>query len=1261
MILVDRTCTKVGSGTHPANDANQQASKPLAAYAENPAWVLLGPAGAGKTVAFQQEAAARRNACYVTARDFVTLNDPAWCNKTLFIDALDEMRAGGQDARTPLDSIRAKLDTLGRPPFRLSCREADWFDATDRRHLEQVALNREVLVLHLDPLSDEQVRELLTSRQDVDSADWFLREAEQRGLAALLATPQELDLLATAFAKGKGGWPTSRAETFEMACRVLAREQNEEHGVASQPTHSADELIDAAGRLCAVALLSGCAGYAVRTASQRPEDYIPLREVPEPPSQDVLNAALQTRLFTYPEGRQFAHPAHRQIAEFLAAKHLARWVHEKKLRPRRLLALMVAADGGLVSGLRGLHAWLAAQERENRIECIERDPMGIILYGDARDFSEEEKRHLIAWVRKLMPSDLSSLGTQISLRTSLAKLANADPFFLEILTEEKIQRYVDGSLHPTISSTIRNRQLAHDVLFSLWQVNGTLALRALLLEMARDEKRSSSIRSYALSALIHQPSGETDIAKLLALLHDIDTGEVGDPDDELLGELLEHLYPCHVPPSEIVGYLRETPLTSTLSTYYRFWYTGIVDRSTDEQLSLVFDQLVQRQSELASKWWRRSLPRRFLERLLKGPLNVADERLYDWIVLERGAGDHPPSPTLAEWLRNNPHRRAALHRVAIRRGADPSSFVDASGEPLSVRSEQAVGSSEYSKWRTLLRTHEARIQSSCPPQVLQGISYMYWGKYIDTEGQTPTQTLRHVLQEDALVNLALDAIASTPKRSDLPTFTEIAVTNHEIPLASAFLAAMDMAAEQPADAQMKLALAFQFHTPVSEGAWYKRLIESRPGFVADALVEYCRIAFRHRIVPAEPLAWLAHDPHHAAVAKLATLRLLKLFPPRCRNDAHDRLRSLLRAALHHAPEQELQQVIQRQQQRNSLTAMQRVHWLCGGMSLAPSSYIKPLLAALTGRNVYQRTQCVAELIEEQVLQTARLDIGATKRLIEHMASTCPPTSMFSQRLPDGSTPPSTTAADCVSQAVHSLVDHLQEQSSSFATNALEQLTANESLRRWSPALHNARCRQRVSRREAEFRHPATHQVLATLAGKGPANAADLAALTADCLTSIGRQMRGDTSDWRQYWNTPTNGNWEPKVENLCRDNLLSDLRPALPPDVSAKPEGVYADDRRADIRVTHRNINIPVEIKRSSHKDVWKAMRDQLINRYAKDPNADGYGIYLVFWFGAEHCTPYQGKRLGTPAKIEAALRQSLKPEEAHRINVIVIDVARLP
>ena len=97
------------------------------------AYVLLGAPGVGKTTEFRHEVA-HSGGHYVTARDFLTFDErPEWRGTTLYIDGLDEMRAGSPDGRTPLDGIRRRLDALGRPRFRLSCRDADWFEDNDRR------------------------------------------------------------------------------------------------------------------------------------------------------------------------------------------------------------------------------------------------------------------------------------------------------------------------------------------------------------------------------------------------------------------------------------------------------------------------------------------------------------------------------------------------------------------------------------------------------------------------------------------------------------------------------------------------------------------------------------------------------------------------------------------------------------------------------------------------------------------------------------------------------------------------------------------------------------------------------------------------------------------------------------------------------------------------------------------------------------------------------------------------------------------------
>ena len=64
--------------------------------------------------------------------------------------------------------------------------------------------------------------------------------------------------------------------------------------------------------------------------------------------------------------------------------------------------------------------------------------------------------------------------------------------------------------------------------------------------------------------------------------------------------------------------------------------------------------------------------------------------------------------------------------------------------------------------------------------------------------------------------------------------------------------------------------------------------------------------------------------------------------------------------------------------------------------------------------------------------------------------------------------------------------------------------------------------------------------------------------------------------------------------------------------------------------------------------------------KYTRDPGATGYGIYLVLWFGREHCQPPEsGTRPGSVVELEERLRRALTSEEARLISVHVIDVAR--
>ena len=255
-----------------------------------------------------------------------------------------------------------------------------------------------------------------------------------------------------------------------------------------------------------------------------------------------------------------------------------------------------------------------------------------------------------------------------------------------------------------------------------------------------------------------------------------------------------------------------------------------------------------------------------------------------------------------------------------------------------------------------------------------------------------------------------------------------------------------------------------------------------------------------------------------------------------------------------------------------------------------------------------------------------------------------------------------TPAMDASELIVQLIHRLESMPDQDATHALGALSSDATLSRWRVQLDHARDTQRVIHRDAAYRHPSVEQVCSTLGNRSPANASDLAALLVDLLDEIAIRIRtGNTDDWHQYWNedSPRRRPKVPKHEDSCRDALLSDLREKLPNGVDGQPEGQYANDNRADIRVAYQDFNVPVEVKKSSHRDLWSALRNQLIAKYTRDPATCGYGIYLVFWFGGDTVTsPPHGELPITPGELQERLQATLSEEDARKVTVCVIDVS---
>ena len=380
--------------------------------------------------------------------------------------------------------------------------------------------------------------------------------------------------------------------------------------------------------------------------------------------------------------------------------------------------------------------------------------------------------------------------------------------------------------------------------------------------------------------------------------------------------------------------------------------------------------------------------------------------------------------------------------------------------------------------------------------------------------------------------------------------------------------------------------------------------------------------------------------------------LLRAFPIRCTLQRLSSLDDLLWAAIQHANRASFRELIERKLSRKSMNAAQRVHWLAAGSIVCPE-VCEDHLRELVQSNV----RCIPK-VAAFFCAAGQVEHSLRNSVLELVVR-----SVGSIVGPDewGNRLGAVSSATGPAELVRRLIQSLGASPSQAAGVVLDTLVSDPALSRWRALLSRTRDTQRVVWRDADFHHPGIEQVCRTLGGGAPANAGDLAALLMDRLKEIGQQIRtGNADDWRQYWNEDQHGRrCTPKHEDSCRDAILSDLRQRLPRGVDAQPEGQYSRDTRADIRVSCRDFQIPVEIKKNNHADLWRACRTQLIGQYTRDPATDGFGIYLVFWFGPQFTqrSP-SGRRVANPQELLERLEETLSEDEARKISIKVIDVS---
>ena len=1383
--VVRRTCTELGDDISGGAIGLLRADgKPLDEFRSTPAYVLLGDPGAGKTTEFDRESTEPGDtALMLSAKDFIELDLDShreWRDRVLFIDGLDEMRAGKEDSRVPMGEIRNRLDRLKPPGFRISCREADWLGHSDRRSLEAVSPDSRITVLRLDELDDQQVTELLLHQHKRTDPQGFIDKARQHGVGGLLVNPLTLRLLVDAVKRG-GDWPDSRRRTLEMACRQIATEHNQEHRVAMRPP-PLKTAVDAAGWLCALQLLTGIEGYVLPSGTATPS-FISLTELREPPAhltRGDLEHTLTTKLFTA-TGEGFV-PLHRHVAEFLAGRYLAQLIADG-VPARRVVSLMTGrTDDRVVTSLRGLSAWLAAHSGEARPRLIEADPVGVGLYGDIGELTPREKERLLeslstfageAPVLGHQRQDGRNYGYRDDTAWAFRCLATADmvPAMRELINDP--------------SMTASNNRLAILILEALSHADDPQSVADLEQDLKAIlwSGNQATPKRATLDAFLHIVPASDDRTRALRLLLDaVQDGSVPDPDDEVRGGLLKTLYPEAVTPSDVWLYTpapRRPDQIDLIGRFWMFWHRTLLNKSSDQHLAELLDSLHQQASSVLPALEQsglEDLPTELLARCLEANGDNAEPaHLYRWLAAAEGLLDQSPireepARRVRAWLEARPHIQKEIVLMWLRQ-RDPDDSVHPHGywfcealhgstlprdfglwclgqaleigdaepqvsegllleayrslhgptasgsltlEAMRERlrdtptlaahledfcerhsSQEASVESEYQRkrqerlaqreqeqrqrskdWATHLRDHQDELRNNrFSPQNLATLANVHFGLIAGIDRhKSPRDRISDFIGGDPhLVDAVMAALRDAALRDDLPEVDQTvswSLESRHSRLARPVLTSLnllDIKDQDRLDAlqqtQKRKALAICYCVPhgTNTPRWHNRWLRDDPDLVLDVLYQ-CAVADVRagKDIPAGLNELDGAEGHHDQVHDVR-LRLLEAFPTRSSNQQLPLLDRLLTRALDHPDNATLLALAERKQASTSMPIGQRVRWWATGALIVQGIRLQQFKAELANSEV--RIRHLATFLRSvwdrhdrrsSILGDIR-DPSALRELIEILGRWCGAPQYRSGFV---------TLEMEMSDLIGTLIGHLGSDPSENAHHALARLVEDPELEGWHPHLERALEEYRVIHRDASYSHPSIEQVQDTLNDGPPASAADLAALLEDRLTDMCEDLKGSNSDfWRQFWNEDRHRRLTgAKPEDSCRDALLTNLQLRLPDDVDAVREGSYAADTRSDIRANSRGFNVPIEIKKDSHPDLWKAMHDQLMAQYTTDPATDGYGIYLVLWF-ADPDRPARrhpdGSRPSTSEELRRRLEQELTADQARKIAVIVMDVTK--
>ena len=1259
------------------------------------AYILLGDIGAGKTTFFQREAEA--GGSFLPVKDFLDLNQqcaPELWRQPLFIDGLDE-------TSNSISRVRGKLDSLGKPRVRLSCRAADW---GGKRNTDAIkALYPDVKVFHLEPFSDSEQRLFLESLGVADIDD-MLAVGEWHG-----GNPLLLEMLSDIW---DGGEIKNIKNFYDAVCRKLAQEHDSNRTDTAREsggvTPSPEQLMHVAGEMCAAMLCSDKAGFAEKAQGR----YAGIDELLHKDEDGTLpRKVLTSKLFVSQKDGVYI-PRHRSIAEFLGGRHLAGLVDDKKVKmsPARAGGFCGSADGGVVSGLRGMHAWLATCAK-TPAPFLKTDAFGVASLGGFSNYGLKDQRLFLQYLLEQSGKNRDDYDLAPRHYKMLGVLpAVADAAKQELASGKRDHKQVDKAY-------LLLRIMEHAPTHSPF-------LNDVLMSTLKDEKWHGDVRARAAGVLGKQAKNDRDLGMSLHNYAKEMNGKkrLNDGEELVMSKLLGFLYPKYISASDIVNYYSHC----SGRMLFGFWYdfpkrSDVTEKEAvevldqmgasiaeeafigDDLAERLFDKAISNDTEPRRVWrWltayaqkHERVPKPLREciakdnRLLFGLLDIAREQKRGdvpdilWCIQElRECGD---AENTLDFLLDDGFsadaRQAkqvafqyAYYYTGWKRGEAKQQVNLRIGEDRIVREMHrdfraglAKVTAENRKWRRQVRHSQIKKDARTRQElayIRKNISSIESGENLAllselafrvvVRGDSRDELLQQV--DEAPIQKGCIAAVKSGNTPVSPKNVFDAKRNsrgyglefvYSLGMDAIYRRNPDNLLTLPRDS-IRLAVAFDICGGISAD-WMGFLKKNHRDLVAETV----KSVFDDGFDGVTNFGWWVNK-NGDVFAPQERRELLRGLMGNAKGDGL--FRAILRVSIRQKDDWLIELIDE--QIRTSTLLSQRGLLAAAGFLFAgnPEKYADEA-RALMSEEKYR--DAFSSFFQEDELYS----LSARHQAL--FAGLFAPFAFVKMKRVGWVGPTMKQM-----HMVRELITILEKKGAVKELNGLAEAakdgarSASGYWEHWITQLEYAKGQAVVVSRDSQHSPLPVSRVVASLRGDAPASAHDLRDMLMESLDNLRetKYCKGNPDNLRDaYWNTADKNAPVSKGEVKCRGPLAEAIRNELPQSCRVDSESLSAGERRADLLVSFGEFEVPVEIKKASNRELWSGIEDQLAD-YARRPKAHGRGVYLVLWFGDRPCQKppddFSLSKPQTPDELELALTEFVKQGGHNGIRVFVMDLS---